>query len=188
MPGSYACANFWWLISVWFSKWDGSVDDKDKPGLLPRGRVETFLIIGTWHAHGPGIMDDSGDCIQHGGYHTCCIRMHDQGRMDIRRDIHRAGQTWMDSCTPAWAKLWLNEFWRQNGKPLLWVWLQVFYVIKQCLPLLPPERPECWWGLLCCMKRNSTCVYSVFMTNVLCSSEDTGHCHLFCPSSYYIGF
>lgn len=24
----------------------------------------------------------------------------DQGRMDIKRDIHRAGQTWMDSCTP----------------------------------------------------------------------------------------
>ena len=53
--GLCASANFQWLISLWPSDESNSANDKDKQGPLPGTRAEVFLVIATWHVHGPKI-------------------------------------------------------------------------------------------------------------------------------------
>ena len=50
-------ANFQWLISFWPSNGSNGANDKDKQGPLPGAKAEIFLVITTWHVHGPRIVD-----------------------------------------------------------------------------------------------------------------------------------
>lgn len=54
--GPCASANFQELISFWHSAGSHSANDKDKQGPLPGTKAEIFLVIATWHVHGPRIM------------------------------------------------------------------------------------------------------------------------------------